>query len=74
MATIGRNAAVVDIRGIRLRGFVGWVTWLIVHLVLLISFRNRVMVLLSWAYDYFFYDRPVRLVVRADREPRDGPL
>jgi len=71
MATIGRNAAVVDIRGIRLRGFLGWVTWLMVHLVLLISFRNRVLVLLSWAYDYFFYDRPVRLIVRADREPRD---
>ena len=73
MATIGRNAAVADIRGIRLRGFLGWVTWLLVHLVLLISFRNRVLVMMSWAYDYFFYDRPVRLVVRADREPRDTP-
>ncbi|HEV3233265.1 MAG TPA: NAD(P)/FAD-dependent oxidoreductase [Candidatus Dormibacteraeota bacterium] len=68
MATIGRNAAVVDIRGLTLRGFVGWVTWLLVHLVLLVTFRSRVLVLINWAYDYFFYDRPVRLIVRADRE------
>lgn len=68
MATIGRNAAVVDIRGIRITGFLGWVTWLLVHLLLLVSFRNRLLVLLSWAYDYFFYDRPVRLIVRADSD------
>jgi NADH dehydrogenase len=72
MATIGRNAAVVDIRGFTLKGFVGWVTWLTVHLILLVSFRSRVLVLINWAYDYFFYDRPVRLIVRADREPRDS--
>ncbi|MGB2939459.1 MAG: NAD(P)/FAD-dependent oxidoreductase [Candidatus Dormiibacterota bacterium] len=68
MATIGRNAAVVDIRGLTLRGFIGWVTWLLVHLVLLVTFRSRVLVMINWAYDYFFYDRPVRLIVRADRE------
>ncbi|HEV3233235.1 MAG TPA: FAD-dependent oxidoreductase, partial [Candidatus Dormibacteraeota bacterium] len=45
-----------------------WVTWLLVHLVLLVTFRSRVLVLINWAYDYFFYDRPVRLIVRADRE------
>ncbi|MEA2647346.1 MAG: hypothetical protein QOE92_2429, partial [Chloroflexota bacterium] len=71
MATIGRNAAVVDIRGLQLKGFIGWVTWLTVHLVLLITFRSRVLVLINWAYDYLFYDRPVRLIVRAAREPRD---
>ena len=68
MATIGRNAAVVDIRGVTLKGFIGWVTWLAVHLVLLITFRSRILVLINWAYDYLFYDRPVRLIVRADRE------
>lgn len=73
MATLGRNQAVVDIRGLRLRGFIGWVTWLTVHLVLLITFRSRILVLISWAYDYFFYDRPVRLIVRAEREPRGEP-
>lgn len=71
MATIGRNAAVVDIRGLRLKGFIGWITWLLVHLLLLVSFRNRLLVMASWAYDYFFYDRPVRLLLRADRETRE---
>jgi NADH dehydrogenase len=62
MATIGRNAAVAQIGPIRAWGFPGWVIWLAVHLVLLISFRNRVVVLINWARDYLFYDRPVRLI------------
>jgi len=43
------------------------VMWLGVHLVNVVSLRNRLVVLVSWAWDYFFYDRPVRLVVRARR-------
>ena len=65
MATIGRNSAVAQIRGIRLSGFPGWLLWLGVHLVNVISFRSRVVVLMNWAWDYLFYDRPVRLIVRA---------
>jgi NADH dehydrogenase len=72
LATIGRNAAVVQIRRLRFHGFIGWVTWLTVHLILLISFRSRILVLINWAYDYFFYDRPVRLILRAVRSPRDS--
>ena len=72
LATIGRNAAVVQVGRIRVHGFAGWVTWLTVHLVLLITFRSRVLVLINWAYDYLFYDRPVRLILRAARSPRDS--
>ena len=72
LATIGRNAAVVQMGRLRFHGFAGWVTWLTVHLVLLISFRSRVLVLISWAYDYFFYDRPVRLILRAGRTQRES--
>ena len=72
LATIGRNAAVVQLGRLRFHGFAGWVTWLTVHLILLISFRSRVLVLINWAYDYFFYDRPVRLILGAARSPRDG--
>jgi NADH:ubiquinone reductase (H+-translocating) len=71
LATIGRNAAVVQMGRLRIHGFIGWVTWLTVHLILLISFRSRILVLINWAYDYFFYDRPVRLILRADRSTRD---
>lgn len=65
MATIGRNSAVAQLGRVRLSGFPGWVMWLGVHLVNVISFRSRLLVLINWAWDYLFYDRPVRLIVRA---------
>ena len=72
MATIGRNAAVAQIGPIRAWGFLGWIMWLAVHLVLLISFRNRVVVLINWARDYLFYDRPVRLITAPAPHPGDN--
>jgi NADH:ubiquinone reductase (H+-translocating) len=67
MATIGRNSAVAQLGWVHLSGFLGWVMWLGVHLFNVISFRSRLMVLINWAWDYLFYDRPVRLIVRARR-------
>jgi NADH dehydrogenase len=69
MATIGRNSGVAQIGPIRLSGFLGWLLWLGFHLIKIVSFRSRVVVLLNWASDYFFYDRPVRLIASAI-EPR----
>ena len=65
MATIGRNSAVAQLGRVHLSGFLGWLMWLGVHLVNVISFRSRILVLVNWAWDYFFYDRPIRLIVRA---------
>ncbi|HSP08404.1 MAG TPA: NAD(P)/FAD-dependent oxidoreductase [Candidatus Dormibacteraeota bacterium] len=65
MATIGRNSAVAQFGAVRLSGFLGWMMWLAVHLVNVISFRSRILVLVNWAWDYVFYDRPIRLIVRA---------
>jgi NADH dehydrogenase len=65
MATIGRNSGVAQLSWIHLSGFPGWVFWLVVHLVNIVSFRSRLLVLINWAWDYLFYDRPVRLIVRA---------
>jgi NADH:ubiquinone reductase (H+-translocating) len=65
MATIGRNSAVAQLGRLRLSGFLGWSMWLAVHLVNVISFRSRLVVLVNWAWEYLFYDRPVRLIVRA---------
>jgi NADH dehydrogenase len=65
MATIGRNSAVAQLGPVRLTGFLGWLMWLFVHLINVISFRSRIVVLVNWAWDYFFYDRPIRLIVRA---------
>ena len=70
MATIGRNSAVAQLGPVHLSGFLGWSMWLAVHIVNVISFRSRLVVLVNWAWEYLFYDRPVRLIVRAadDRE------
>jgi NADH dehydrogenase len=65
MATIGRNSAVAQLGPVRLTGFLGWLMWLFVHLINVVSFRSRVVVLVNWAWDYLFYDRPIRLIVRA---------
>lgn len=64
MATIGRNSAVCQIGRLQLTGFPAWVVWLIVHLVQLISFRNRMLVLINWTWDYLFFDRAVRLITK----------
>ncbi len=64
LATIGRNDAVARIGNWRFSGFIAWVIWLVVHLIGLIGFRNRLIVLINWAWDYFFYDRAVRLITR----------
>jgi len=64
LATIGRNAAVAYVFGMKFRGFLAWVVWLVVHLIGLIGFRNRLIVLINWTWDYFFYDRAVRLISR----------
>jgi NADH:ubiquinone reductase (H+-translocating) len=74
MATIGRNAAVGRVKGIGFTGFVGWVAWLVVHIYYLIGFRNRLVVLASWGWDYLRRDRPIRIIARGQRDSvADGP-
>jgi len=63
MVTIGRNAAVVRLRGRSFTGFPAWILWLVVHISKLIGFRNRLVVLINWAWDYLFYERAVRLIL-----------
>ncbi|HXM57417.1 MAG TPA: NAD(P)/FAD-dependent oxidoreductase [Candidatus Dormibacteraeota bacterium] len=73
MATIGRNSAVAQIGRLRLSGFPGWLLWLTYHFLKIVTFRARLVTLLNWAYDYFFYDRPVRILVAAEPAPPEGP-
>jgi len=60
MATVGRGAAVAQIGPIHINGLVGWFLWIFVHLLYLVGFRSRTLALVSWAWNYFFWDRPVR--------------
>ena len=74
MAVIGRNAAVADVFGLQLTGFVGWVAWLAVHLYYLVGFRNRVAVFFNWGWDYLRRDRPTRLITTVDPDPAVASL
>lgn len=67
MATIGRNAGVAEIGAIRVSGFLGWMLWLGLHLIQIVTFRAKLIILVNWAWNYLFWDRPVRLLVRAAR-------
>ena len=62
MATIGRAAAVADLGWLRFSGFVAWVVWLVVHLVNIIEFENRLLALVQWAWNYFTRNRAARLI------------
>jgi NADH dehydrogenase len=70
MATLGRNDAVVDAFGVQLNGLIGWFIWLVVHIYFLLGIRNRVLVMLAWAYNYLTYRQGVRLIGRQHPEPR----
>jgi len=62
LATIGRAAAVAQFGKIHISGFLAWLSWLFVHIFLLIGFRNRIIVLIQWAWSYFTYERGARLI------------
>jgi len=62
MATIGRSRAITQIGKIHMRGFVAWLGWLFVHLILLIGFRNRLVILITWFWSYVTYRRGARLI------------
>ena len=68
LATIGRMAAVVDLRGFHMTGLFAWWFWLIAHVFFLIGFRNRLGVLIDWAWSYFTYHRHARIIFGRKRE------
>jgi len=67
LATIGRAAAVAEVGRVHISGFVAWVAWLVIHIFFLIGFRNRLLVLLEWAWAYLTYQRGARLITRPNR-------
>ncbi|MFN2476853.1 MAG: NAD(P)/FAD-dependent oxidoreductase [Chthoniobacterales bacterium] len=64
MATIGRNKAVADLNWVHFSGFPAWLAWLLVHVAFLVGFRNRVAVMLQWAWAYFTFNKGARLITR----------
>lgn len=65
MAIVARNKAVVDLpKNIHFKGFLGWLSWLFIHLILLVGFRNKVVALVDWAFSYASSDQALRLIIR----------
>jgi NADH dehydrogenase len=62
MATVGKSRAVVEIGRLHFGGLLAWIAWMALHITVLIGFRNRVAVLLSWIYSYIFFRRGSRLI------------
>jgi len=62
LATIGRAAAVADFGSLRISGFIAWVVWVFIHILYLIGFRNRAIVMMQWAWAYLTYQRGIRLI------------
>jgi NADH dehydrogenase len=67
LATIGRARAVADIGKLEFGGFIAWAAWLTIHIFYLIGFRNRLMVLFSWAWNYVTFRRGARIITTAAR-------
>jgi NADH:ubiquinone reductase (H+-translocating) len=64
MATIGRNKAVADLNFIHLSGLPAWIVWLFIHIIFLVGFRNRLVVLMQWAWSYVTFNKGARLITR----------
>lgn len=75
MATVGRNKAVVDFRNLHFKGLIAWLTWMFVHLLFLLGFRNKLVVFVNWVWSYFTYDKGTRLIIRPFKrnQPQQEP-
>jgi NADH dehydrogenase len=73
MATIGRNAAVADLGWVRFGGYLAWLAWLFIHLLYLVEFENRLLVVVQWGWNYFTRNRAARLITGPNPLPIETP-
>jgi NADH dehydrogenase len=64
MATVGRHRAVFESFGIKMQGIIAWLGWMFLHLMLLVGFRNRLVVFVNWLWNYVSYQRAIRIITR----------
>ncbi len=69
LATIGRNHAVAEIGPLRFSGYLAWLAWLFIHLLYIVEFENRILIMFQWAYDYFTHNRGARLITGDGTRP-----
>ena len=68
MATIGKNKAVVDLKHLKFQGFPAWVVWMFLHLMLILSVRNKLIVFINWAWAYVTKDTSLRLIINSKND------
>ncbi len=73
MATIGRNKAVVDLPFIKFKGYLAWLTWMFLHLMLILSVRNKLIIFINWAWAYFTKDTSLRLILTPNKKKNLTP-
>lgn len=71
MATIGRHRAILEAFGIKLSGILAWIGWMVLHLMILVSFRSKLIVFTNWMWNYITYQRHIRLIIRPSKKPED---
>jgi NADH:ubiquinone reductase (H+-translocating) len=67
MATIGRNKAVVDLPFVRFKGYLAWLVWMFLHLMLILSVKNKLIIFINWAWSYLTKDSSLRLILTPDK-------
>ncbi len=68
LATVGRNKAVVDLPRLKFQGFLAWVFWMTVHLVLILGAKNKLFIFVNWVWNYFTFDQSLRLIIKPDKK------
>lgn len=67
MATIGRNKAIVDFPFLRIKGFFGWLIWMFLHLMLILSVKNKLLIFINWAWAYITKNTSLRLILKDNK-------
>jgi len=68
MATVGKHKAVVDLPFVKFKGYFAWYVWMFLHLMLILSVRNKVIIFINWAWTYFTKDTSLRLILREEKK------
>jgi NADH dehydrogenase len=71
MATVGRNKAVVDLPFVQFKGLFAWFVWMFLHLMLILSVRNKLVIFINWAYNYVSKNSSLRLILLDDKDDSD---
>ncbi len=71
LATVGRNLALAEIGKLKLKGFIAWFVWMLVHLMSIIGIKNRLFVLINWMWQYITYDQSLRLILRPSEKKKE---